>query len=104
MIKEIKECEFKEVTKEGFCIVDVYGVHCGPCKSLAQTLEAIDFDYPFMNIYKLCADESKDFCKEHKIMGVPVLFFMLNGEIKERKVGAIQADQIMEIASKYLYE
>ncbi|MDO5738436.1 MAG: thioredoxin family protein [Eubacteriales bacterium] len=105
MIKEIKASEFKELLKEeGLALVDVYGRTCGPCKALAQTLESIDFDYPFINIYKLCADDHKEFCKEYKILGVPVIFFIHNGEIKERHVGALNAETIIEIASKYLYE
>lgn len=103
MIKNITGEEFNEITKEGFSIVDIYGIHCGPCQVLSKTIEELDFDYPFLNIYKLCSDENKEFCREHKIMGVPTIFFVLDGEIKEKEVGAISAEKIMEIAGKYMY-
>lgn len=105
MIKEINAAEFAEATKEGFSIVDVYGINCGPCVALGKTLEEIDFDFPFVNIYKLnsSAPENTAFCQEHGIMGVPTIFFMLNGEIVKRDMGAMSTSQIMEIAGQYLY-
>ena len=103
MIKSINGEEFKESTKEGFSIVDVYGIHCGPCQVLAKTMEELDFDYPFLNILKVCSDDNREFCKEHKIMGVPTIFFVVDGKIKHKEVGALSADKIMEIAGQYMY-
>ena len=103
MIREIKGSELEEVTKEGFYIVDVYGKECGPCHVLSQTLESMDFDYPFLDILKICSDDNKEFCKKNKIMGVPTIFFVVDGEIKRREVGALSEDKIMEIAGEFLY-
>lgn len=104
MIKEINASEFAEVTKEGFSIVDVYGRNCGACVTLDKTLTQLDFDMPFLNIYKLLSDDNKEFCKEHKIMGVPTTFFMFNGEIVDTLNGSFGEDEFLEIAAKYMYE
>lgn len=105
MIKEIKASEFAQATKEGFSIVDVYGINCGPCVALGKSLEEIDFDFPFVNIYKLNSSDpdNAEFCQEHGILGVPTIFFMLNGEIVKRDMGALSSKQLMDIAGKYLY-
>lgn len=105
MIKEITAAEFVDVTKEGFAIVDIYGNNCGPCVALSKTLKEIEFDFPFVNIYKLnaSAPENAAFCQEHGILGVPTIFFMLNGELVKRDMGAMTSKQIMDIAGQYLY-
>lgn len=103
MIKEIMGVDFEKETSEGFYIVDVYGTHCGPCKMLAQTLDFMAFDYPFLNILKICSDENREFCKQHKIMGVPTILFVVDGEIKRREVGALPEESLMAIAGEYLY-
>lgn len=103
MIREINQDEFKEATKEGFTLVDVYGEYCGPCKSLAKTLEILDKQFPFMNIVKIESGANKEFAKEHKIFGVPTILFMYDGEIKQTRMGALGEKEIMEIAGEYLY-
>lgn len=104
MIKHINASEFAEVTKEGFCVVDVYGRKCGACEVLDKTLTQLDFDMPFLNIYKLLSDDNKEFCKEHKIMGVPTTFFMFNGETVHTIVGSFGEDEFLEVAAQYMYE
>lgn len=102
-MREITQAEFKEATKEGFTLVDVYGTFCEPCKALAETLKILEMEYPSMNIVKIESGANREFTKEHKILGVPTLLFMYAGEIKATKVGALRGDEIMEIAGEYLY-
>lgn len=104
MIKEINASEFDEVTKEGFSIVEIYGSQCGACVTLDKTLTQLDFDMPFLNIYKLLSDTNQEFCKENKIMGVPTTYFMFNGERVHTLMGAFTEDQFLEVAAKYMYE
>ncbi|WP_459129252.1 thioredoxin family protein [Guggenheimella bovis] len=103
MIKEIQGTEFEEATKEGFSIVDIYGSTCEPCKALAKTLEELEFDYPFINIFKINSDQNREFCKKQRILGVPTIFFMKDGKMLEREMGALSLDRILEIASEYMY-
>lgn len=100
MIKEINAAEFEEVTKKGFSVVEVYGSQSGACVTLDKTLTRLDFDMPFLNIYKLLSDTNQDFCKQHKIMGVPTTFFMFNGEKVHSIVGSFGEDEFLEVAAK----
>lgn len=103
MIKEINQDQFQEATSEGFVLVDCYGTHCGPCKMLSKVLEEMEIDYPFLNIVKINMDNNPEFGRAHRIMAVPTMFFMKDGEIKQRQSGLMEADQIMAIAGEYLY-
>lgn len=103
MIKEIKQEDFEKETQEWFVLLDVYGTNCGPCHMLSGILEELDFDFPFINILKLCSDESREFCKKHRIMSVPTMFFIKDGEIKEKVIGTKTKEELIEIAGKYMY-
>lgn len=103
MIQEITAKEFKEVTKEGFSIVDVYGTNCGACAYLDRVLAQLDYDMPFLNIYKLNSDDHPEFCKEHRILGLPTTLFMLNGEKVHTIVGSFDEDTFLEVAAEYMY-
>jgi thioredoxin 1 len=57
---------------------------CGPCKSLAKTLEDIKTEIP-IEVYDI--DEKTDIAMEYGIRGVPTLV-MLDGNTEvKRKVG-----------------
>ncbi len=102
-MREIDQAEFKEATKEGFIIVDVFGDNCSPCEVLAQRLTVMEEEYSFLNFLKINAHKNRDFAKEYKISGVPTLLFMVDGEEKERAVGALTDQEILDIAGPYLY-
>lgn len=103
MIKEINQDQFNAMTKTGFHIVDFYGTHCGPCKVLAKTFESLDVDYPFLSILKINVDNNQEIAAEKRIMAVPTILFIKDGEQIARKSGALSAENIMEIVSPHLY-
>ena len=102
-IIEIKENEFEKATKEGFVIVDFYGSNCAPCKTLERTLEELDFEAPFINIVKLKIDETENIIEQQGITSVPTVFFMMDGEVLEKKLGFIPLNEMKEIVGKYMY-
>ena len=104
MIQIIHEQELKQQVAEGLHLLDCYGTHCGPCELLAQQLELLDQDYPFLSILKLNSDESPEFCKEQNIMSVPTLFIYKDGKIISRKTGAQSAAALADWVGPYLYD
>lgn len=102
-MKDIKQEQFQDATAEGFVLVDIYGTYCGPCKALDKVLEQMEVDYPFLNIVKINSDENRELARKLKVMAVPTLLFMKDGELKHRQTGLMSADEIMAIASEYLY-
>lgn len=94
---------YDEIIKEGFTILDFYGESCEPCKLLAETLDELIFELPFINVVKVDAKEHRDFAKEHKVMGVPAVFFIKDGSIVENKIGYMDIDTLKNIIKKYIY-
>ena len=103
MTKFVTENEFDETVKEGFWIADFYTDHCGPCKMLDMIFADIIFDNPQINLAKCDIEKSPEFSTRFDIEGTPTVFFMTDGEIKERIVGARPRAELEEIISSVMF-
>ena len=81
MVKEYKNEKFDEI--KDLTIVDFYADWCGPCKMLSKVLSTLED----IDIIKINTDEEEDLAKEYKVMTLPTVLFIKNGEILERLVG-----------------
>ncbi|MBD5157855.1 MAG: thioredoxin fold domain-containing protein [Butyrivibrio sp.] len=95
---------FNELFAEGFTIVDFYSVTCGPCKLFSKILEEITYDLPFVNIVKVNLTDFPKIGEQYEIDAVPTIFFVKDGEIRERVVGVMEQEEVMEKISQYYYE
>ena len=94
---------YEEVIKEGFVIVDFFSETCVPCKMFSEVLDEIEYEVPFVNIVKVNTTRYPELAKKNKVMGVPTVFFMNEGEILERHVGAMTEEEVRSKIGKFLY-
>lgn len=94
---------YQELLNQDFAIVDFFTDTCGPCKVLARTLEEITYELPFVNIVKVNASTYPKLGSDNNIDAVPTLFFVKNGEIKERVVGLLDQDELTEKIGQHYY-
>lgn len=66
---------------------------CGPCKSLAQTLEGLDLGAPVIHID---VDAQQDIAKQYGVRGVPTLILVKDGIEVSRQVGAKKAEELLD--------
>ena len=67
------------VKSDKLVIIDFYAEWCGPCKSLATTLQKIESQNPDITIGKADVDEVIEISKTNSIRNVPTLLFIKNG-------------------------
>lgn len=80
----IKIYDKEDLTKlEGLYLVDFYADWCGPCKMLGQVLETLEN----INIIKVDVDKEEELAKKYKIMSIPNILIIKDGEIKKQLVG-----------------
>ena len=103
MVKFVSEEEFDAVTGEGFWIADFVTDHCGPCKMVDMLLGEIIFDNPEVNLAKCDIEKSPAYVDRFDIQGTPTLFFIMDGEIKEKIVGGRPREELEEIISRAMY-
>lgn len=103
MITYATDDNFHELIAEGPVVVDFFGKTCVPCKMIARVLEALDDEFPFLNIVKVDTDECPKVSREYKIFGIPDLYFYLDGKLVVHEVGAIDEGTMREHIAKILY-
>ena len=85
-----------EVTEyKGVVMVDFWAVWCGPCRMIAPTIEELAKDYAGkIKVGKLNTDENADIASRFKIMGIPTIIFLKDGQKVDQIVGAVPKPQL----------
>ena len=86
----------KEVVgHNGIVMIDFWAVWCGPCRMIAPTVEELAKEYAGkIKVMKLNTDENPDVASKYKIMGIPTIIFIKNGQEADRLVGAVPKPQL----------
>lgn len=89
MLIELNDTNFDTVTKEGIVVVDFWAAWCGPCRMIAPTIEELAVAHPDITFGKLNVDEHPQLASRHGVMSIPTLLFFVNGELKDKSIGAV---------------
>lgn len=103
MIKFIESVnEYDELINEGTVLVDFYAPWCGPCNMLTPVLEKIDDEGGFgeIKVIKVNVDDFMDIAARYGIQSIPTLFLIKNGEIKNKALGYMNENQILNFIAK----
>lgn len=78
-------------------LVDFYADWCGPCQMVGPILETLAAQYEDKaKIVKINIDEQRKLAISNKVMSIPTMLFIKDGEIKERFTGALPQDALEE--------
>ena len=94
---------FKELTSEGFVLVDFWGTTCGPCKVFSRILEKAAAELPLMDIVKVNVDDNPDLADENDVRAVPTVHIYKDGALVKKHVGVMRPDEILQVISEYMY-
>jgi thioredoxin 1 len=84
-------------------IVDFWAPWCGPCKSIAPTLEKIARENAGkMIVAKVNTDENPEWAMKYGVQGIPTMLFVAGGKIIHRQVGAIPEPMLRTIVTQFL--
>jgi len=83
-------------------LVDFYADWCGPCKMMAPVIEDIAATYDGVaKVGKLNVDESPNTSSKYRVMSIPTLLFIKNGEVVDTIIGAVSKAQLTEKIELY---
>ncbi len=102
MIINISKENFNEVVKENDkkVIIDFWAPWCGPCRAIAPILEEVISKDENVVVAKVNIDDLPELAEEYQVRNIPTLFFVKEGEVKDKVVGLKSTDEILSIVSK----
>jgi len=88
----------KEVIEsEKTVLVDFWAPWCGPCRMLSPIIDDIAKEHPEIKVCKINVDEQSDLASQFRIISVPTLFVIKNGEIVNQSSGLVTKAKILEM-------
>ncbi|MDF2801100.1 MAG: hypothetical protein K0S61_1003 [Anaerocolumna sp.] len=78
-------------------LIDFYADWCGPCKMMAPVIEELSSEYAnTVKVGKLNVDEAPETSRKYKVMSIPTLLVVKNGEVVDTIVGAVSKAKVTE--------
>ncbi len=101
----LDETNFDREMKESALpfLVDFWAQWCGPCQMLGPTLEQVAADFKGRaNVGKVNVDENPNLAGKFGVMSIPTLILFVGGQEKERLVGVIPKERLVQLLENYL--
>ncbi len=98
IIKGTSENFYEEVFEsEKTVLIDFYADWCAPCKQIAPIVNEIAEEREDVKVVKVNIDDEQDIAIDFRVMSIPTLVVLKEGEVVNRGVGAIEKEQILDM-------
>jgi thioredoxin 1 len=82
---------------EKLVIVDFWATWCGPCRMLSPILDEVEEEMADkIAVVKVNVDDADEIAMRYRIMSIPTLVFIKNGQMVDRTVGAMPKSALVE--------
>lgn len=99
MAFQFTDANFKTEALESdkLVLVDFYADWCGPCKMMAPIIDELAKEYEgIVKIGKLNVDDNPETTKQYRVMSIPTMIIIKNGEAVDTLVGAVSKNVLKE--------
>ena len=96
-IINVDESNFESEVKNSdkTVLIDFWASWCGPCRQLSPVIEEVALARPDVKVCKINVEEAENLVYDSKIMSVPTLVVMKNGETVNKMVGVTPKKAIL---------
>ena len=102
---KLDETNFDQEIKEGTLpfLVDFWAQWCGPCQILGPILDQIAMDFKGRaRLGKVNVDENPNLAGKFGVMSIPTLILFIGGQEKERLVGVVPKERLIQLLENSL--
>lgn len=94
----VNDQNYDEIVKSDLPIVlDLGATWCGPCKALAPIIEEMATEYEGKAIIaKVDVEEAPGIASRFRVRNVPTVLFLKGGELKDKSVGAVAKQTLVD--------
>ena len=95
------------ITKENFqdevlnshlpVLIDFWATWCGPCRMIAPVIEDVAEEREDIKVCKINVDDEPELANTFRIMSIPTLVVMDQGQEKTRALGARPKEAVLEM-------
>ncbi len=78
-------------------LLDFYADWCGPCKMVAPIVHAIADEYAEYKVGKINVDNEGELAAKFRVISIPTLVVIRNGELHKQAVGFMSKEEILEL-------
>ena len=76
-------------------LLDFFASWCGPCRMVGPILDEIAEEREDIKVCKINIDEQPELASRYRIMTIPTLMVLKDGQIVEQSVGALPKHRIL---------
>ncbi len=98
MPKVATNTNFSELIQDSkLVIVDFWATWCGPCRMISPILDELEEEMADqITVVKVNVDDADEIAAQYRIMSIPTLLFIKNGQIVDKTVGAMPKPALAE--------
>ena len=95
------------ITKESFqsevvqsdkpVLLDFWATWCGPCRMVSPIVDQIADERSDIKVGKINVDEQPELAQQFRIISIPTLVVMKDGQIANKAVGAMPKEEILAL-------
>lgn len=78
-------------------LIDFWAPWCGPCKMVLPIIDELAEEVTHAKICKVNVDEQFELAKKFRVLSIPTLLVIKDGEVVQRSVGAKSKTEILEL-------
>jgi thioredoxin 1 len=83
-------------------LIDFWADWCGPCRMVAPVMEKLDENYSDQVVIgKINVDEETELAEQFRVMSIPTLYVIKDGEVVERLIGARPYAELESVIKRY---